>query len=77
MLVAAQPFILRNIHPTVIVRACYKALESAMHICEEIAVPIDIYDRTVMMSLLRSTIGTKFSARFGDLIVAMVMPCDA
>ena len=47
MLVAAQPFILRNIH------------------------------RTVMMNLLRSTIGTKFSARFGDLIVAMVMPCDA
>ena len=69
MLVAMEPFISRNIHPTVIVRACYKALESALRICREIAVPIDIYNREEMMKLLRSTIGTKFSSRFGDLIV--------
>lgn len=72
MLVAMEPFLSRNIHPTVIVRACYKALESAMRVCEEIAVPIDIADREFMMRLLRSTIGTKFSSRFGDLIVCGV-----
>ena len=44
MLVSAEPFISGNIHPTVIVRAYYKALESAIHICEEIATPIDIHD---------------------------------
>ena len=69
MLVAAEPFLSRNIHPTVIVRSCYKELESALHICREIAVPIDINNREDMMKLLRSTIGTKFSSRFGDLIV--------
>ena len=72
MLVAAEPFISRNIHPTVIVRACYKALESALRVCREIAVPIDIYNRDEMMKLLRSTIGTKFSSRFGDLIVPSI-----
>jgi T-complex protein 1 subunit gamma len=71
MLAAAEPFISRNIHPTVIVRACYQALEYAMHVCEEIAVPISIDDREAMMNLLRSTIGTKFSSRFGDLIVSL------
>ena len=73
MLVAAEPFISRNIHPTVIVRACYKALESALRICREIAVPIEITNREEMMKLLRSTIGTKFSSRFGDLIVRLVI----
>lgn len=70
MLVSAEPFISGNIHPTVIVRAYYKALESAIHICEEIATSIDIHDRSMMMKLLDSAIGTKFSSRFGDLIVS-------
>ena len=67
---SAEPFISGNIHPTVIVRAYYKALESALHICEEIATPIDINDRAMMMKLLDSAIGTKFSSRFGNLIVS-------
>lgn len=70
MLVAAEPFISRNIHPTIIVRAYYQALEAALKVCEEIAVPVDIQDRASMMELLRSTVGTKFSSRFGDLIVS-------
>ena len=69
MLAAAEPFISSNIRPTIIVRACYKALEAALHVCEEVAVPVAIEDRESMMKLLRSTIGTKFSSRFGDLIV--------
>ena len=71
MLVATEPFISANIHPTIIVNACYEALEAAMRACEEIAVPVDINNRETMMELLRSTIGTKFSSRFGDLIVGV------
>lgn len=71
MLVSAEPFLSRNIHPTVIVRAFYQALEFSLHLCEELAVSVDIHDREAMMRLLRSTIGTKFSSRFGDLIVRM------
>lgn len=69
LLAAAEPFISRNIHPTVIVRAWYKALESALRHCAELSVPVKIDDREWMLRLLRSTIGTKFSSRFGDLIV--------
>lgn len=71
LLVAAEPFISRNIHPTVIVRAFYSALETALRTCEDLAIPVDIHDREMMLSLLRSTIGTKFSSRFGDLIVIL------
>lgn len=68
-MVAAEPFLSRNIHPTVIVRAYYEALEYALKTCESLAVSVDINDREAMMRLLRSAIGTKFSSRFGDLIV--------
>lgn len=73
MLVSMEPFISRNIHPTVIVRACNKALESAMRVCEEMALEVDVNDRELMMRLLRSTIGTKFSSRFGDLICGLAL----
>ena len=66
---AAEPFLSRSIHPTVIVRAYYEALEYALKTCESLAVSVDINDREAMMRLLRSAIGTKFSSRFGDLIV--------
>ena len=68
-MVAAEPFLSRSIHPTVIVRAYYEALEYALKTCESLAVSVDINDREAMMRLLRSAIGTKFSSRFGDLIV--------
>ena len=71
MLSAAQPLLEQNIHPTVIVRAYYKALESILKHCEDIATPIDIEDKEQVMKLLKSAIGTKFSARFGDLIVCL------
>ena len=74
LLVAAEPFLSRNIHPTVIVRAFYEALEYALKTCESLAVSVDINDREAMMRLLRSAIGTKFSSRFGDLIVSPRAP---
>ena len=39
---AALPFIENEVHPTVIVRAYYKALEDAMKIVNDIAVTIDV-----------------------------------
>ncbi|KAK8794806.1 hypothetical protein WA158_001787 [Blastocystis sp. Blastoise] len=68
MLSAAQPLLQQNIHPTVIVRAYYKALESILKHCEQIARPLDVNNKEEVTKILKSAIGTKFSARFGDLI---------
>jgi T-complex protein 1 subunit gamma len=70
---AAEPFLLKNMHPTVIVRAYHQALEDALAICESIAVSVDVSDSERMRSLIRSCIGTKFVSRYGDLICDMAL----
>lgn len=68
MMVAARPFIEKNIHPTVIVNGYFRALEDAVKLLEDIAVPVDINDNEQVMKALDSCIGTKFSHRWGKLI---------
>lgn len=69
MLAMAEPFLHRNVHPTQIVAGYNKALQYALTVCKKIAVPVDIQDREQMKSLVQSSIGTKFSSRWGDKIV--------
>lgn len=73
MLVVAEPFVSRNMHPTVIVRAYYKALDEALRICESMAIDIDLENTSQMLGLVRSCVGTKFTSRFGDLLVDMAI----
>lgn len=68
MMMAAKPFIEREIHPTVIVGAYYKALEEGLKVIENLALPIDISNDEDVTKALRCCIGTKFAARWGDLI---------
>ena len=42
MMLAARPFIERNIHPTIIVSSYYKALQEATKKIEELGVPINV-----------------------------------
>jgi len=42
MMLAAKPFIERDIHPTIIVGAYYRALEESLKIVNELAVDIDV-----------------------------------
>jgi len=64
---------MKNMHPTVIVRAFHQALEDALAVCERIAVKVDVSDPEKMRSLIRSCIGTKFVSRYGDLICDMAL----
>ncbi len=68
MLHVAEPFLERNLHPTVIVRGFHRALEDAVAIVDDMAFPIDVNDRGQMLKILNSTVGTKYTARFGDLL---------
>jgi len=73
MLVVSEPFLKRNMHPTVIVNAYHRALEAALDICESLAIKIDTKDRSQMRELMRGCVGTKFSARYGDLVCDLAL----
>ncbi|CAL5221285.1 g3450 [Coccomyxa viridis] len=73
MLHAAEPFLERHLHPTVIIRGFVKALEDALAVVDELAFPIDIHDREQMLKIIASCIGTKFTSRFGTLMPELAL----
>ncbi|GKB02905.1 T-complex protein 1 subunit gamma [Tanacetum coccineum] len=68
MLHVAEAFNDKKYHPTVICRAYIKALEDALTVLDKISMSIDVNDRSMMLGLVKSCIGTKFTNQFGDLI---------
>lgn len=73
MLVVAEPFLHRNMHPTVIVNAFHRALEAALAVCDRMATRVDTSDKEQMRGIIRSCIGTKFSSRYGDLVCDLAL----
>ncbi len=73
MLILAEPCIVDNLHPTVIVQGYNKALQCALDICEELALDVDVNDKPQMLKLVQSSIGTKFSSRWNDKMVEMAL----
>jgi T-complex protein 1 subunit gamma len=69
----AEPLLERNFHPTVIVSGYMKALQKSLDVCKEICRTIDINNRNELRELVTSCIGTKFSSRWGNLIVDLAM----
>jgi len=68
MMSAAQPFIERDVHPTIICQAYYTALQEGVAILKEIAVDIDRNNDEEIRKALKSCIGTKFASRWGRLV---------
>ena len=69
MMVCAKPFIERNIHPSIIVSAFRMALEDASNFLESKAVNCDVKNAEEIKNAIFSCIGTKFTSRWGNLIV--------
>jgi T-complex protein 1 subunit gamma len=63
----------RDIHPVVIISAYNKALQTALEILEKISIPIDPTDDAQMLSLIRTSIGTKFVVRWADLMCRLAL----
>ncbi len=72
MLHMAEPFLEKNVHPTVIVRGYVRALEDAIKIVDELSFPIDTNDKAQMLKIVNSCIGTKFTNQFGNLMAVSV-----
>ena len=73
ILALALPQLERNIHPVVIISAFKRALSDALEIIEEISVPIDIDNDKAMTTLISSSIGTKFVARWSQLMCSLAL----
>ncbi|EFJ46217.1 chaperonin complex component [Volvox carteri f. nagariensis] len=73
MLQMAEPFLEKNIHPTVIVRGFARALEDSVKLIDQLAFPIDTENRQQMLNVVNSCIGTKFTHRFGTLMAELAL----
>eukprot|EP01137_Pigoraptor_chileana_P019541 Opistho-2@80703 len=68
MLTVAEPFLERQMHPTVIVSAYAQALDDATTLIEKhISSPVDTNDDAAMLNIIKSCLGTKFMKRWSDL----------
>ncbi|ETO10446.1 CCT chaperonin gamma subunit [Reticulomyxa filosa] len=68
MLQVAEEFLERKIHPRVIVTAYNRALVDSEEYLKTMALKLDTTSEANILKIIRSTIGTKFVSRYGDLI---------
>lgn len=68
ILATAEPFLEQNMHPTVIIRAYRLALEDMVTILkEQVSIDLDCNDRSKLIQVINSCVGTKFIGRWSDL----------
>lgn len=68
MLSVSETFIVKDIHPTLIVNAYYRALEDALKFAEEISHPINIDSDAELGNIIKCCLGTKFASKWNNLI---------
>lgn len=73
LLSVAEPFIKASMHPTVVVRAYFAALDEAVRYAEETAVVLDANDTEKLEEIVASCIGTKYMHRHSDLLVRIAL----
>eukprot|EP00879_Flechtneria_rotunda_P011888 GHRR01012417.1.p1 GENE.GHRR01012417.1~~GHRR01012417.1.p1 ORF type:complete len:497 (+),score=138.29 GHRR01012417.1:206-1696(+) len=73
LLQAAEPWLERHLHPTVLVRGYMRALEDAIKTSQDLSFSIDTNDRSAMLQVVQSCIGTKYTSRFGSLMAELAL----
>lgn len=73
MLTVAEPWLERNLHPTVIIKAFRRALDDALAHIDKIAVPIDSNNRNDLLKVVKSCLGTKFANRWSTLMCDLAL----
>jgi len=68
MLNIAEPFLHKEIHPTILVNAYYKALDDAIKIADDIATPVNLDNDDELSTIIKSCLGTKFASKWDNLI---------
>jgi T-complex protein 1 subunit gamma len=71
VLASAVPFLERSIHPITIIAAYKKALEDSLEFLNQVSIPVNIENKSEMMRLIKSSIGTKFVSQWSDLMCGL------
>ena len=67
------PYIEKNIHPIIIIQALKLALSDCLKFIHEISVPIDLSNEAELLNLIKSTIGTKYIAKWSDQMCKLAL----
>lgn len=70
---AAQMFIEKDIHPTIIVQSYFQALEKALKIVDDISVELKAEDDKEIEKIVKSSVATKFISEWGDRVCKMAI----
>lgn len=73
MMKVATPFLERNMHPTIISTAYMKAMCDAVDFMNSMSKTIDKNSYDEVMKIVRSSISTKFTSKWGDMICRLAM----
>ena len=73
MLALSLPQLDRHIHPVVIIQAYKRALADALSVIEEVSIPVDVDNTEQMRQLIGSSLGTKFTSRWSDLMCDLAL----
>jgi T-complex protein 1 subunit gamma len=73
MLTVAEPYLVKNQHPTVIIRGFFKALDDALEVLDKIAGKVDITKKEELLKIIESCIGTKFVRRWSSLMCNLAL----
>lgn len=73
IMASAEVFLERNMHPTIILSAYHQALDEALNTLNRISFNVDTKDRSQMLAVVRSALGTKFVSRYGDMVCEMAL----
>lgn len=73
ILAFSLPLLERSLHPVQIISAYKKALKISLRTIEEISRPINTDDDAEMLALIKTSIGTKFSSRWSDLMCSLAL----
>lgn len=68
MLTIAEPFLVKDVHPTLLVNAYYKALDDAIKISESICTKLDINNDEEVHKIIKACLATKFACKWDNLI---------
>merc|ERR1711871_1600539 len=73
MMGVAEPFLEKQMHPTVICKAYASALADGLKILDDMCFELNVDDRLSLMNIVQSCIGTKLAAGFGQLVCELAL----
>ncbi|CED83469.1 t-complex protein 1 [Phaffia rhodozyma] len=73
ILAHSLPLLERSIHPVVIISAFKAALQISLDVIQSISKPVDVHSDKEMLALIKTSLGTKFSSRWSDLMCQLAL----